>query len=514
MKKKLFNIHKLIGVNVILFFFLSLFFGILTIFQPYISFWEEGKQHINKVEIENINLDKCIKQITKRTYFDENDEKLSKDLIKLTLPSKEAKGSNLIRVNNRPNFYLDPNTCKKIKPRNFTISRFFDQIHTGRIFNSLVFRIIFGFMSVAVVFLSLSGLFLIIKNHYKNSKTKTTKGLYAKYHRLLLLYTLPIVFMFGLTGALFNLGVYSSPIITSYLTDGKTANVLKVDRNILVDPELEYIKPSKKVKTLNLNSLYIKAKEQFDDISFYKIEIYNYQDIHARVKFIGYEPNNYFISSMGNETYIVLNGINGKVLDKKMAKDGSFTEKTLDSIFYLHYLRTFTDIPRIVFGIICISIFIGLVMAMLLWLERSKKDKFSYKVIKPLSFTIMLGSLIASSALFATNWLIPKKYLYFNILDKLHNTQEFLFYLIYLLLFIFIFIKKDLYIVTKRSFFLSGILLFIAVISHGLASGYNLIHSFNEGFTEIFLMDLTLLIMSIILIIFSKKISPKYFPKS
>ena len=36
---------------------------------------------------------------------------------------------------------------------------------------------------------------------------------------------------FGLTGALFNLGVYSSPLITNYLTQGNTSNVLKVERN-------------------------------------------------------------------------------------------------------------------------------------------------------------------------------------------------------------------------------------------------------------------------------------------
>ena len=42
MKKRLFNIHKLIGVNVLLFFFISLFFGTLTIFQPYINLWEDS----------------------------------------------------------------------------------------------------------------------------------------------------------------------------------------------------------------------------------------------------------------------------------------------------------------------------------------------------------------------------------------------------------------------------------------------------------------------------------------
>ena len=223
------------------------------------------------------------------------------------------------------------------------------------------------------------GIFLIIKNSYRNRKTKTVQGFYAKYHRLILLYTLPLVLMFGITGALFNLGVYSSPLMTHYLTKGKTLDAFTLEGNILVDPELKTIGLSRKVKTMNLNYLYKKAKDEFSDISFYEMEIYNYNDINARVKFIGYEPRNFFISSIINETFIVLDGTNAKVLDKKMADDGTFTEKTLDAMFYLHYVRTFSDIPRIVFATICLSILFGLTFSMTLWLERAKKISFHTK---------------------------------------------------------------------------------------------------------------------------------------
>lgn len=511
MKKRLFNIHKLIGINVILFFFVSLFFGIITIFQPYINIWEDSKQHIKQVKIEDINLDKCVKQVTKRTYFDENGKKLRKDLIKLNFPSKEVRGTNLIQIKNRPSFYLSPQTCKRVRPKNFTISMFFDKIHTGAIFNSFIWKILFGFMSIAVVFLSLSGVYLIIKNSYRNSKTKTLKGFYAKYHRLLFLYTLPLVFMFGLSGALFNLGVYSSPLITNYLTDGKTSNILSLERNILQDPDLKSEEKSENIKTINLNKLYKKAKNEFDDISFYAMQIYNYNDINAKVKFIGYEPRNFFISSMGNETYVVLNGVTGEVLNKKTANQGSFTEKTLDAIFYLHYLKTFNDIPRITFGILCILILFGLLYAMALWFERAKQDKFMFKIIKPLTFTIFLGSLISTSLLFASTWLIEKKYLYFNMMEKLYNTQEVLFYLVFLLIFILILIKKDLFKVTKYVFFITSILLLVAVISHNTMSKYNLWTLLDNGFMEIFYTDIVLLIISIIFFIISIKLPEKYF---
>ena len=511
MKKKLFNIHKLIGINILLFFFISLFFGILTIFQPYINLWEDKKKHISNIAFEDINLNQCIKQINKRTYFGEDGKKIRNDFIKMTFPALEVRSTNLMIVKNRANFHLDPNTCKRVRSKTFTISKFFDRIHTGAIFNSLIFKIIFGFMSVAVVFLCLSGLILILKNSYRNSKTKTVKGFFAKYHRLLSLYTLPLILMFGITGALFNLGVYSSPLITSYLTKGETANVLKVKRNILVDPDLALVERSKDVKTMDLNKLFKKAVKEFDDIKFYEMQVYNLNDINAKVKFIGYEPKNFFISSMTNETYLVLNGVTGEVIDKKMAKEGTFTEKTLDSIFYLHYLRTFSDIPRIIFGIICLFILFGLIYAMFLWLFRAKKDKFTYKILKPFSFTILLGSLVSSAALFLSAWIIPKKYMHFNFLNSLLNTQELIFYFVFILIFIFILIKKDIFLVTKNSFLLVAILLILSVLAHQIFSGFNFIQLFKNDLYIIAFVDIILLSFALFFILLYFKLPKKYF---
>jgi len=509
MKKKLFNIHKLIGVNMILFFFLSLFFGILTIFQPYVTLWEDSKKHITHTNIEDINIEQCLKQVSKRKYFNENGKLLRNDIIGIDFPLVEFRSNNLIRISNRANFYLDPQSCEKIKPKPFSISLLFNRIHTGAIFDSTVVKIIFGFMSVAIVFLSLSGIILIIKNRYKNI-ARNPKAYYAKYHRLLLLYTLPLVFMFGLTGALFNLGVYSSPLITHNLTGGKTLNVLKVDRNILKDPFLEAPEQSKKVKNLPFKELYNKAKDELKNTKFYKVQLYNYQDINAKVKFIGYEPHNYFISSTINESYIILDANNGIVLDKKTADEGTFTEKTFDTIFYLHYIKTFQDIPRVIFGIIAITMLIGLIYAMALWLSRTKEDKFSYKVLKPLSLSIILGSLVSASMMFASNWMIDKDYNSFVLLNNLYFTQEVLFYLVYIFMFIYIFITKEPYKIIKNSFYISSLLLLVAILSHNFMSGFSLFRTYKEEMYEIFFTDILLFVLSIIFFYFAKKLPKKY----
>ena len=43
----------------------------------------------------------------------------------------------------------------------------------------------------------------------------------------------------------------------------------------------------------------------------------------------------------------------------------------------------------------------------------------------------MLGSIVSTSLLFATVWLVPKAYMYFTFLDDRYITQEVLFYTVY-----------------------------------------------------------------------------------
>lgn len=366
-------------------------------------------------------------------------------------------------------------------------------------------------MSLTIVFLCLSGLFLIFKNAYRNTKTKTLKGFYAKYHRLILLYTLPLLFIFGLSGTVINLGLYTSPIITNYLSNGKTSNLLRVPKNILQDPPLKSIPLSQEIKSLSLNTLYLKAKKEFDDIEFYAIETYNYNDINSRIKFIAYEPKNFFVSALVNETYIVLSGVDGKVLDKKIAQQGTLAEKALDSVFYLHYLNTFADMPRFIFAIICIFMLFGLISSLMLWFERVKKENYIYVFMKPIIFTILLGSLISSCFLFATNWFIKKEYYQFELLEKSFITHEVLFYISFIFVFIFIKYINNLHIVSKYSFLISCIFLLIAVLSHNIISTYNIFNTYSNELKEVFYVDLALLIISICFYLIYKFLPEKYF---
>jgi len=118
---------------------------------------------------------------------------------------------------------------------------------------------------------------------------------------------------------------------------------------------------------------------------------------------------------------------------------------------------------------------VGLVYAMTLWLSRKKEDKFSYKVLKPLSFTIILGSLISTSVLFASNWIIPKGYSSFNLFDSFYFTQEILFYVTYVLLFIYVIVQKNSIKIIRSTFYLSLLLLFVAFIAHNLMSDFTII---------------------------------------
>lgn len=499
MKQKLYNIHKLIGINVALIFYISIFFGLLTIYKPYIHIWESNGKHFQNIKIEDINLNKCVNKLI--TYKKQNIK--DEDVSTISLPNINFTANNSISLQEKGGIDLNPYTCEEIKHKDFEISDFFEELHYGGI-GSILFKFLFGFVSVAVLFLTLSGTVMVLKTKFSNKKPKSAKSFFAKYHRVLLLYTVPLIVMFALTGALFNLGVYTSPIITNYLTDGKTSNILSLEKNILRDKKLDIKKENIEIKTLNYKLLYKKAKSQFSDISFYKMEVYNYNDQNARVKFIGYEPENYFLSSVYNDTNIVLDATNANVISKKMADEGTFTEKFLDSVFYLHFLKTFNDLPRHIFILLSFFILVGVTFSLTLWLSRAKENTLSYKFLRPFSFTIILGSIFSTALLFASTWLLPKEMI---------SYQEPIFYLSYVFLYIFIYLKNNIFSSAKITLFLSSFLFLSSVILHQINTGYSIIRSYTENLNEVFIMDIALIFISLVLFLSAMKLSNKYFDK-
>jgi len=500
MRQKLYSIHKLIGINVALIFYISIFFGLLTIYKPYIHIWESKDKHFKTINIEDINLDKCVNKILTYKKNNYNDEG-NKNFTPIILPNINFTANNSIALLKKDGIDLNPYTCEEIKHKDFEISLFFEKLHYGGVGN-LIIKLLFGFASVAVLFLTLSGVILVIKTKYPNKKAKSVKSFFSKYHRVLLLYTIPLVIMFALTGALFNLGIYTSPLITKYLTKGETANVLAVEKNILRDKPLNIEKQNIHTPTKNLNELYLKAKSQFEDISFYKMELYNYNDKNARVKFIGYEPNNYFLSSVYNETNIVLDATNANIISKKLAEQGTFTEKLLDSLFYLHFLKTFNDLPRHIFILLSFFILVAITFSLTLYINRMKKDRLSYRVLQALIFTIILGSIFSTALVFATTYVIPEKFIYL---------QETIFYLSFVVLYLLLYFYRNLFISTKTILYSSAFVFFIALVCHYLATGYSIFRSFEEGLNEVFIMDLALVFFVIGLSFCANRLPKKYF---
>ena len=79
-----------------------------------------------------------------------------------------------------------------------------------------------------------------------------------------------------------------------------------------------------------------------------------------------------------------------------------------------------------------------------------------------------------------------------------------------LVILIYVFIKKDPIKIVKNSFYISSALLLIAFIAHNFMSGFNIFTTYNEGMYEIFGTDIALLLVSILLFIFTKRLPDKY----
>ena len=78
-KQRLFRMHIALGIFFSSFIYISIFFGVFTIFLPYIKTWEKPSRYIEKVNITNVDYNNMIEQVSKNPEF-------PKDNILINLP--------------------------------------------------------------------------------------------------------------------------------------------------------------------------------------------------------------------------------------------------------------------------------------------------------------------------------------------------------------------------------------------------------------------------------------------
>jgi len=494
-KQRLLSLHTTVGISASLLFYVSLFFGIFTIYLPYIEVWEKPSRHFHIEDESNINYDKILNSVISNPDYPKN---------KFFIELPYFKNDPSIKVSHifMETQYFNPYTAEQIneEKNKSHLGRFLNELHYGKPL-LLIGKLLFGFMAVAVMFLIIGGLLLVFYLKFKN-KSKTQQGTFSKWHRNILIFTFLPLLLITLTGAVMNIGYKGAFPMTYILTKGKETNIFKTTDPVLFQKEVN-IKPLNiEAKMLSINELLKKAQNINPQIQFHKIQFFNWKDTNARVELSGYNPYKAFLNGTYNKPKIVLNALNGALISDVRVLDRRWGVLLTDALYFLHILYDVELMTRTIVAVLMFFSSLAIGFGVMLWLEKKAKI-FDGKVtfyhwLGKFSLTMMIGIVPATATLFISQWSLP--------FDLEHRVliQHIIFYNSWLCSLFWSFYRINSYIAAKEFLFLGGILFILSSIIHFIQSEFSPLRLFELNMSSILGVDIMLILFGCSLIYLSK----------
>lgn len=508
-KQRLIRIHAAAGITFSLLMYIALFFGIFAIYLPYIQAWEKPSRHIQLADITKINYENVVDQILQEPSFPKNN-------ILLTLPG--VMGDPALKVSHRfvKPIYFDPFSGEKLKDEGTQshLASFLNEMHYGKPldFSEEYFgktlkyfgRLLFGFMSIGVMLVVISGLMMIIYLKYRNTG-KTPKSYFSKMHIKIFTWIFPVFFIITLSGAFMNISLISSAPMADMLTKGEQKTIDSIIGPALF-PRVEPIKPfNENVAMTPINELIKKAKNIAPDIDFQQITLINWKDKSARIELKGYNPYYPFLNGgVFNKPKVVLNGLDGSLISYSKVMDRSWSVYVAEAIFFLHFLFGVDIFTRTLTALLMAAGAVAVGFGVLLWLEKqtrvfNKKVEF-YHWMGRLSLAVIIGSLPATALMFNLQWLLP-----FDLVDRVH-WQQGLFYNAWLATMFWSFFRINSYIAAKELLALGGVLFVASTFIHLGVLKITPLYLIQNGMGNIISVDIALFIFGVVLIYIAKKL--------
>lgn len=493
--------HTIIGLFCISLFYISAYFGSLTFFLPYISYWELPSKHIQKSADYGFNIDDKLDEIVSSYH-------LSDKNIEIIPPSFKDPRIK-ISTKNQSSIYLNPNDNKVLDTfyERDNVSEFFNELHFGENIPK-VGRFLMGVASIGVLFLILSAILLFVFNKKRTKKEKKSdRRFWIKWHKNLGLLIIPFLFIFVITGAFIGVMLFTSKPYVLNATQNKETNLRKVVAPIIFKQK-ELLKNSENiVEPLNLSQLYSLAKVNYENLVVKNINIYNYKKDNSQVLFSGYLSDNRAITGEVNRVSIVLNSYDGTVFSKTNLDDTHGIKKSLSLFYFLHFLPDETILIRIIFFVFGIALCVSLAFGYLIWAQKKLNDNNSFiwsNFLNRVVLTIIIGSITCSSILFFTHYLIPNEFIHKDLFMKG------IFYIMFFSLLMYSFYENTISKIVKINLYMSSLLLFTAVFLHGIKTDIFIWDSFINKMDVIFYVDLILIILSGTIFYFAKKIKSTF----
>lgn len=501
--KFLLRAHTVIGLFCIFLFYISSYFGSLTFFLPYISYWELPSKHIEKSINYSFNIDYKLDEII-------NKYKLNDKNIEIIPPNfKDPRVK--ISTKNQSSIYINPNTNEELNTfyEYTNVSEFFNELHFGENI-PVIGRFLMGLSSMGILFLIFSAILLLIWNKKKVKVNNSAKKFWIRWHKNLGLLIIPFLLIFAITGSFIGVMLFSSKPFALNATENKEENLRKIVAPIIFKQKELLPNSENIIKPFNLSQLQSLAGINYEDLVITSINIYNYKKDNSQTMFSGYLKNHKAMTGEVNRVNIVLNSNTGEIISKINLDEAHTIKKTLSIFYFLHFLPNETFLIRIIFfifgSILCLSLAFGYMIWASKKLNNIKDFKWS-NFLNRIIFTTILGSITCSSVMFFSHYLIENEFIEKDLIMKG------IFYILFFILLLYSFYENKISKIIRINFYLSSFLFFSSVFIHGFRTNIFIWDSFIKDLDVIFYVDLSLLLVSIILFYLATKVKEEFLYK-
>lgn len=500
--KYLSRAHTIVGLFALFLFYISTYFGTITLLMPYLKIWESPSRHFTSHENYHFNIDGILDDILKKNSF-------TTENIELILPSFR---DPMLKISseNQTSLSINPTTNAIIKITNDqnTISNFFNELHTGG--NIPVIGMpLMGVTSVAMLFLLISGVMLYLyKRKAKQKKVLSIKDFWFKWHKNLGLILLPYIFIFTTTGAFLGLMLPTAAPFALSATHFEESTMRKLVAPIIFKAKQKPPTSNLFTPMLPLSTLQKKAHRLYPELQITKINLYNYHKDNAKIVFTGYAQDHIALSGRINRLSLTLNATNGELIEKEMIENTHGIKRLMSAFYYLHFLPDETVLMRGVFFILGIAFALCLLMGYLIWAEKKLTcNAYWFDFMNRFSIAVMIGIVPSSCIVVLLHWCVP-----FELFDR-EVWIKGSFYALWSFFLLYTLYEKSLVKVVQWMMRLSALFLLGAFLFHGLKTKYFVWQSFHENMWSVFYMDCGVLVLSGLFYVASKHLSKIAFFK-
>ncbi len=502
-----FHTHTISGIIISAALYVIFFTGSISFLRDEINAWERN-QPIETDYFKTIDFDKALSEIGKEKELYGRDINFSHRYFerRVGVSMGRSKDTTLQEPKQRGRrgnfFYMDmENFDQKDYNSNYSLGEFFYRLH---FFAQLNFfgrsgYFLSGFVAFFFLFAVITGVIVhwkkIISSFYVFRPKAKWKAIWTDAHVALGMIGLPYQFMFAVTGAFLIIGyMVMLPPVQSVIFDD---DAQKMEKAMAYDSEQEYeFSWNKMDQQISINDFVEETAKDWTDVQITNLQVINYGDENMHIKISGSPYYSEKLLGTGQKTYRARDGF--VTYDKDPFSKISYAEGALDTLRRLHYGDFGGYGMKLIYLVLGLITCFVILSGVLIWQVARDRKAVSLAKRRFNAWLVHLYVAVCLSLYQVTALAFIAMKLFADDYGDMRRTFLYqVFFYSWLLLIVVFLIKRNNAFTNKASLWLGAVIGLFVPVANGYVTNNWLWTSWNNGYYQIFVVDLFWLLMSL-----------------